>query len=207
MERVKVVYGDLTTFSCDAIVNSANPYLLAGSGLCGAIHKRAGANLESECKVLGKTEVGSAVLTKSYELIKNGIPWIIHAVGPRWLGGVNHEVEKLEAAYRSCIRIANDYAKVYERQMHTILKQYFKGKMLEEEVASIKQYIVTYPIKHIAFPAIGVGIYHFPIELSATIAKKVLIQANELANSLEKISIVCKDKEVYDIYKVVFEEE
>lgn len=207
MNKIEVIYGDLTVFSCDVIVNSANPSLLAGSGLCGVIHKKAGKNLEGECKELGKVEVGLAKLTKSYDLIDSGIPWIIHAVGPRWLGGANQEVEKLEETYRSCIKLAGAYKEVYQGQMYSILEQYFEGKVLEETFENVKHYIHKHPIKHIAFPAIGVGIYHFPITLSATIAKKALKQASLLENSLEKISIVCNDKVVYEAYKTIFEEE
>ena len=47
---INVIIGDITDRQDDAIVNAANSSLLAGSGVCGAIHKVAGRELEIACK-------------------------------------------------------------------------------------------------------------------------------------------------------------
>ena len=40
-----VTHGDIFNYPADAIISPANVSLLAGSGLCGVIHKRAGLKL------------------------------------------------------------------------------------------------------------------------------------------------------------------
>ena len=59
---------DITSINVDAIVNSANPALIAGGGVCGAIHRVAGPELEKVCREIGKCEVGSAVITPAFNL-------------------------------------------------------------------------------------------------------------------------------------------
>lgn len=95
---MSVILGSITDQLDDAIVNSANPSLLAGGGVCGAIHRTAGPELEKACRAIGRCEVSDAVITPAF-----GLPckWVIHAVGPRWLGGGRGEPELLERCYES----------------------------------------------------------------------------------------------------------
>lgn len=97
--------GDVTTISTGAIVNSANPSLLAGGGVCGAIHRAAGPRLETACRLLGKTEPGHAVVTPAFDLPAK---YVIHAVAPRYLDGTRNEAEMLRQTYVSICKIAQD---------------------------------------------------------------------------------------------------
>jgi O-acetyl-ADP-ribose deacetylase (regulator of RNase III) len=79
---VTAVVGDIVLQDdCDAIVNAANPQLLAGGGVCGAIHRAAGPELESCAVKLGPIAVGDAVITPGFRLPNR---WVIHVVGPRY---------------------------------------------------------------------------------------------------------------------------
>jgi O-acetyl-ADP-ribose deacetylase (regulator of RNase III) len=97
---------DITTLDVDAIVNAANPGLLEGGGVCGAIFRAAGPELAAACEALGGCPVGQARITPGFELPAR---WIIHAVGPRWAGGDEGEADLLTSTYRSAMRLAQEH--------------------------------------------------------------------------------------------------
>lgn len=75
-----IIRQDITKMKVDAIVNAANTELLMGSGVCGAIFKKAGAQkLQAECRKLSPIQTGKAVITNGFALPAK---YIIHTAGP-----------------------------------------------------------------------------------------------------------------------------
>ena len=80
----EIIRGDITEIKADAIVNTANPNPVIGSGVDAGIHKKAGPRLLEARKKIGPIAVGHAAVTRAFDL---DAKFVIHAVGPVWEGG------------------------------------------------------------------------------------------------------------------------
>jgi O-acetyl-ADP-ribose deacetylase (regulator of RNase III) len=104
---VELLQGDITTQRVDAIVNAANPSLMGGGGVDGAIHRKGGPAILEECKQIratgGTLPAGQAVATTAGNLAAKHV---IHTVGPIWLGGDRGESETLASCFRESLRVA-----------------------------------------------------------------------------------------------------
>lgn len=109
VEKVCVIKGNITKMAVDAIVNSAHSSLLAGSGVCGAIHQAAGKELEKECRQIVGEDLppGQVPLTKGYNLPAK---YVLHVVVPsaKEYGKLSpSEKEALIKCYKDTIYTAN----------------------------------------------------------------------------------------------------
>jgi O-acetyl-ADP-ribose deacetylase (regulator of RNase III) len=106
--RVRVLQGDLTAQTVDAIVNAANQKMLGGGGVDGAIHRAAGPALVEACRAVPEVRpgvrcpTGEARITPGFGL---RAPYVIHAVGPVY-GGRPRDAELLASAFRSSLEVA-----------------------------------------------------------------------------------------------------
>ncbi len=102
---IRIVHGDITEESVDAIVNAANEYLKHGGGVAGAIVRKGGYEIQEESDKIGYVPTGSAAITSAGKLPAK---FVIHAVGPVWKGGESQEDEKLQSAVLSSLKIAHE---------------------------------------------------------------------------------------------------
>lgn len=99
-----IVRNNIVKVKADAIVNSANPLPVYGSGTDRAVYEAAGKEkLLEERKKIGTLLPGQAAATPAFAL---NAKYIIHTVGPLWAGGEQGEYEDLTACYRNSLELA-----------------------------------------------------------------------------------------------------
>lgn len=78
-----IQYGDILKLDqeIDAIVNSANPFMSRGGGICGIIHKTAGYEFTEYCIKQGGLKVGECKVTPGFNLPYRNV---IHVLSPRY---------------------------------------------------------------------------------------------------------------------------
>lgn len=108
---ITVITADLTQCRVDAIVNAANPTLLGGGGVDGAIHRAAGPALLEACRRVPEVSrgvrcpTGEARITPGYKLPAR---YVIHTVGPIWHGGNLGEALLLESCHKNALRLLRE---------------------------------------------------------------------------------------------------
>lgn len=157
---LSLTIGDITIQTADAIVNAANPELMGGGGVDGAIHRSGGPAILAECKQIiaryGPLQTGKAVITTGGNLKAR---FVIHTVGPIWHGGSDNESDLLESAYRESLLLAAEH------------------KLESIAFSSISTGVYGYPVNEAAQVAIGT-VVKFLVEENTTIRRVVFVLFN-----------------------------
>ena len=103
--NLSVIVRNILRQPCDIVVISANPSLLAGSGISGIIHKAAGPQLEAVAKPFAPLAPGQAIITPAFSLSAKNV---IHTVCPRYMDGQRGESEQLYNAYASALALHSE---------------------------------------------------------------------------------------------------
>ena len=105
---LRAVRGDITEADVDVVVNAANPGLLGGGGVDGAIHAAGGPEILAECRALktglpgGRLPRGRAVATTAGRLPAR---WVVHTAGPIWSADEDRSAV-LRSCYTESLRVA-----------------------------------------------------------------------------------------------------
>jgi len=108
---ISTLHADITRLDVDAIVNAANPGLLGGGGVDGAIHRAAACRALPESAPGVRCPTGEARITPGFALPARHV---IHTVGPVWHGGHHDEARLLGQCHRNALRLLR------ERELRTI---------------------------------------------------------------------------------------
>ncbi len=154
--RLYIIKGDITRQGTDAIVNAANPSLMGGGGVDGAIHRAGGPAILEECKQIvakqGHLPTGKAVITTGGNLKAR---YVIHTVGPVWYGGHKGESELLADAYRESLNLAaeNHLGSIYFPSISTGAYGYPVDKAAKTALEAVISFLHRDPtsIKEVIF--------------------------------------------------------
>ncbi len=102
----EIVRNDIANMQVDAVVNTANPDPVIGSGVDSGIHKKAGRKLLAARRKIGRINFGDAVITPGFEL---DAKYVIHTVGPVWEDGSHQEEQILASCYRKSLALAKKH--------------------------------------------------------------------------------------------------
>ena len=105
--NIQIISGDITKSTSDVIVNAANPKMLGGGGVDGAIHRAAGPRLLEECRKVKSVNgircpFGEARITPAGNLSAS---FVIHTVGPIYRNE-RYPASMLKAAYKNSCELA-----------------------------------------------------------------------------------------------------
>lgn len=143
----QIIRNDITKVKADAIVNTANPKPVIGSGTDSAIYKAAGDKLLlAERKKIGVIAPGRAVYTDAFNL---DAKYIIHTVGPAWIDGSHGERDILHSCYEKSLAIAADLSckSIAFPLIATGVYGFPKDEALQIALSEINRFLLTHDMK------------------------------------------------------------
>lgn len=110
--KYKIMYGDILKQdeNIDAIVNSANPFMSRGGGICGIIHRAAGHEFTVYCIKQGGLKVGECKVTPGFNL---QYKHVIHVLSPRYDRTENPREDLIRTYHNVCeLAEANHFKRI-----------------------------------------------------------------------------------------------
>ena len=103
---LQIIRNNIVNVEADAIVNTANPMVAVGRGVDSAIYEAAGRDKLIEARAaIGEMKTGEVACTPAFDL---NAKYIIHAIGPAWMGGDHGEREAVAACYSKSLALADE---------------------------------------------------------------------------------------------------
>jgi O-acetyl-ADP-ribose deacetylase (regulator of RNase III) len=101
----RVVQGDIAAQSADALVNAAGTSLEMGSGVAGALRRRAGEGINEEAVSKGPVDLGGVAVTDAYDLEAD---YVVHAAAMPHYGDGQATAESIRDATRNALEAADE---------------------------------------------------------------------------------------------------
>jgi O-acetyl-ADP-ribose deacetylase (regulator of RNase III) len=100
-----VIQGDIAQQSADCLVNAAGTSLRMGSGVAGALRRKAGEALNEDAIEKGPIELGEVLVTSAYDL---DAEYVIHAAAMPHYGDGRARETSIRDATRNSLETADD---------------------------------------------------------------------------------------------------
>lgn len=142
----EIVRNDIVNMQVDAIINTANPRPVIGSGTDSAIHAKAGPELLKARQKIGRIPVGSCAITPGFRL---DAKYVIHTVGPVWRGGLFGEARQLRSCFDSALRLAleNGCQSVAFPLISTGNYGFPKEKALQTAISAFSEFLLEHEMQ------------------------------------------------------------
>ena len=143
----QIIRNDITKVKADAIVNTANPRPVIGSGTDSAIYAAAGEDqLLAERKKIGNIRPGCAASTPAFNL---DAKYIIHTVGPAWIDGNHGERDTLRSCYEQSLALAAELAceSIAFPMIATGVYGFPKDEALNIALSEVGKFLLTHEMK------------------------------------------------------------
>lgn len=143
----QIIQSDITKVKADAIVNTANPKPVIGSGTDRAIYNAAGEKLLlKERRKIGEIAQGQAFHTDAFHL---NAKYVIHTVGTVWVDGKHGERDILHACYVNSLNKAAELSckSIAFPLLATGVYGFPKDEALQIALAEINKFLLAHDMK------------------------------------------------------------
>ena len=205
MMPFQIIRNDITKVKADAIVNTANPKPVVGSGTDSAIYQAAGeTELLAERRKIGEIAPGNAAVTPAFQLPAKHI---IHTVGPAWLDGKHGEGDILRSCYAKSLALAAELSaqSIAFPLIATGVYGFPRDEALNIALSEIGKFLLTHDMK-VILVVFDRGAFELSEELVGEIEAYIDDHGVRAARNeeygchdgLERPPIICRRREMED---------